>query len=291
MPVTHTVSAMDGLVPSYQPDKSPDTLGEAGGAMIRIVRTPKDADHPYGRLSNAVLTPGPDLPLDSRGLLHYLLSKPDGWQVRMGHLRRIIGCGKDKLQRMIKDLICAGYLVRQCTHGPGGRWVWESVLYEAPVQFAAPAPAPLPPNPAPVIAGPDAPPAAEAAIYRKRTPPTTEVIKTEGSGSNPPANAKKGDDDRQPLPQSLFINAVISDYSRELGDEPHLLANITQALRLWRESGRGEADFVAHLHAAKQRTRLAQGKQGTGVIHNKMAYYFSVLRSLLAEPEGIARRN
>ena len=80
-----------------------------------------------------------------------------------------------------------------------------------------------------------------------------------------------------------FAAGVIDDHSRELGDDAHSVANTTQALRLWQESGLEEAAFVAQLHAAKKRTRHYQA----GGIGNKMAYYFQVLRDLLAR-EGSA---
>ena len=58
------------------------------------------------------------------------------------------------------------------------------------------------------------------------------------------------------------------------GDRP-------QALRLWHGSGLDDAAFVAQLHAARQRVRTYQGKQGTGTIANKMGYYFRCVSDLV----------
>jgi hypothetical protein len=58
---------------------------------------------------------------------------------------------------------------------------------------------------------------------------------------------------------------------------------VTQALRLWAQSGLGEADFVEMLYEAKRRTRLYQGKQGAKGMQNKIAYFFTVLRDLVQE--------
>ncbi|HEY0070875.1 MAG TPA: replication protein [Chloroflexia bacterium] len=84
---------------------------------------------------------------------------------------------------------------------------------------------------------------------------------------------------------SPYIAAVLTDFSDELGDSSHTVANVTQALRLWGQSAIGEADFVEMLYEAKRRTRLYQGKQGAKGMQNKIAYFFTVLRDL-AQPSG-----
>jgi len=81
-------------------------------------------------------------------------------------------------------------------------------------------------------------------------------------------------------PHSPYIAGVIFDHSSELGDRAHKAANSTQALRLWQVSGLGEEAFVTHLHEARRLVRAYQGKQGTGTIAHKMAYYFAVLADL-----------
>ncbi len=80
---------------------------------------------------------------------------------------------------------------------------------------------------------------------------------------------------------SPYIAAVLTDFSDELGDSSHTVANVTQALRLWGQSGVDEAEFVEMLYEAKRRTRLYQGKQGAKGIQNKMSYFFTVLRDLM----------
>lgn len=89
-------------------------------------------------------------------------------------------------------------------------------------------------------------------------------------------------------PHSAYLAGVIQDHSAELGDSAHWPANVTQAHRLWQGSGLAEADFVALLHEARRRTRLYQGKQGTGGITNKMGYYFAVVADLAGGPAPCA---
>jgi len=289
---------------------------DSPAAPLRIVRAPKDSAHPYARLGNAILTPGPTLPLDSRSVLAYLLSLPDTWHLRLSHLRRVLGCGRDKLQRMIRDLEAAGHLVRRRIHQADGRWFWDSTLYEQPVAgalggvdaaapavvaAAAPAPAvvataapappvgpvapapaapPLPPSPVPVGPVPPRP-----ALQEQRTQATTHPNK--GDDSNPHPIAQNP----EPPPYSAYIAGVVLDHSRELGDGGHAPANITQALRLAQAAGCGEPAFVDALHTARARTRAYQGKQGTGQITRKMAYYFAVLRDLVGLAAGIVDSN
>lgn len=49
---------------------------------------------------------------ESLGVLVYLLSKPDDWRVMPGHLAKRFGCGRDKIYRILNDLIAAGYAAR-----------------------------------------------------------------------------------------------------------------------------------------------------------------------------------
>lgn len=80
---------------------------------------------------------------------------------------------------------------------------------------------------------------------------------------------------------SPYVAAVVTDFSDELGDSSHTVANVTQTLRLWGMSGLEEAEYVEMLYEAKRRTRLYQGKQGAKGMQNKMAYFFTVLRDVI----------
>ena len=72
------------------------------------------------------------------------------------------------------------------------------------------------------------------------------------------------------------------DFSRELGDAAHEAANVTQALRLWAQTQLDPQSCVNLLYEARRRTRQYQGRQGAGMIENRMAYFFRVLRDLSA---------
>lgn len=86
---------------------------------------------------------------------------------------------------------------------------------------------------------------------------------------------------------SPYIAGILMDFSQEWGDSAHSVANVSQGHNLWYQSGLTEGAFVQHLYAARQKTQTAQGRQGRGVIANRMAYFFTVVRDGLS-PGGSA---
>lgn len=76
---------------------------------------------------------------DTRGLLGYLLTKPDGWEIRIEDLlkqeepedgsRRT---GKEKIFRMLRELKRYGYLYRTQVNGSDGRFETICEVYESP---------------------------------------------------------------------------------------------------------------------------------------------------------------
>src|SRR5450631_1238339 len=76
------------------------------------------------------------LGFDTRGFAVWLISKPDGWEIRAAALPYLLkDCtatrghvGRDKARRFLRELERAGYLVRTRTRGINGRWLWRSVF-------------------------------------------------------------------------------------------------------------------------------------------------------------------
>src|SRR5450759_4467351 len=76
------------------------------------------------------------LAFDTRGFAVWLISKPDGWEIRAGALPYLLkDCtatrghvGRDKARRFLRELERSGYLVRTRTRGNNGRWLWRSVF-------------------------------------------------------------------------------------------------------------------------------------------------------------------
>ena len=64
-------------------------------------------DSGYAQISNALLND--KLSIEAIGLVCYLLSRPHDWRVVPNQLRTRFGLGRDKLQRIMRELVVAGY--------------------------------------------------------------------------------------------------------------------------------------------------------------------------------------
>lgn len=98
-----------------------------------IIRTRRDRNNPYAMVNKA---PFEDerLSWEARGVLAYLLTKPDDWQVRTADLlKRAPKCGIDRLTRILKELEDAGYLVRERRNVGRGRFEWITTVFENPI--------------------------------------------------------------------------------------------------------------------------------------------------------------
>lgn len=110
-----------------------DTTDRSG-----IIRTRRDRNNPYTMVNKSVFE-NSSLSWEARGVLAYLLVKPDDWQVRTNDLLKQAPqsgpgkCGGDKLARILKELEDAGYLVRERRAAAGGRFEWITTLYENPL--------------------------------------------------------------------------------------------------------------------------------------------------------------
>lgn len=101
--------------------------------MQTIFRIARNRENPYCVVPNA-LAQNSKLTFEARGLLLYLLSKPDDWMVRMADLQKAaFHTGREKVQRIVRDLLAAGYMERKVSHDEHGRIVTETLVYEVPV--------------------------------------------------------------------------------------------------------------------------------------------------------------
>lgn len=125
------------------------------------------------------------LTFGARGLLAYLLSKPDHWEVRMPDLLAASPAGLTAIRAMLRELEDAGYLVRvRHQDSVTGKFSWESNIYETPrpsEQQAKPS-AGFPPMVEPSAGFPSAgnPSAGNLPIKKELRKEITERVKTEG---------------------------------------------------------------------------------------------------------------
>jgi len=69
---------------------------------------------------------------EARGVMGYLLSKPNHWQVMVKDLINSGPAGLEKIQRILKELEEHGYLKRHKVKNEYGKFHWISVVYEDP---------------------------------------------------------------------------------------------------------------------------------------------------------------
>lgn len=72
------------------------------------------------------------LSLRARGLLVWLLDKPDGWRVESVQIAKATTEGRDAVRAALSELVTAGYLTRARIKDDLGRWTMESVVREHP---------------------------------------------------------------------------------------------------------------------------------------------------------------
>jgi hypothetical protein len=111
---------------------------------IRIYRASKSKDQPYFLIARN-LAQDETLSWAARGVLAYLLSKPDDWVLQVPDLQQ--NCGRDRVYAMLKELITAGYITRDIVKDPVTHKMVSTDYYvhEHPVNLEKPLPEkPLP---------------------------------------------------------------------------------------------------------------------------------------------------
>src|SRR5262245_26297975 len=68
----------------------------------------------------------------ARGVLVYLLSKPDDWRTTSTQLAAATTEGRDAIRAALRELETAGYLERTKRRTAGGQWCTETVVHESP---------------------------------------------------------------------------------------------------------------------------------------------------------------
>jgi len=99
------------------------------GAAMGIVRVQKNSN--YSVISNVHLQDD-SLSWKAKGILSYLLSKPDSWQIYVSHLKNQSTDGRDATASGIRELIEAGYITRDYSRNEAGQITGRDyVVHEA----------------------------------------------------------------------------------------------------------------------------------------------------------------
>lgn len=133
-----------------------------------IYRIRHGSENPYFMIVRASAQ-DKTLPFDALGMLVYLLSKPDDWQVRVEDLVRE-GCGRDQAYRILGVLVSTGYATREQAFGNGHKF--QPITYNIYEK-------PLPENPY-----------TEVPYTEKPTLHNTESTETEEQKKNSPVRQK-----------------------------------------------------------------------------------------------------
>lgn len=154
-------------------------------------------DQPYFMLARSVAQ-NTALSYEALGLLTYLLSKPGDWVVQPDTLMRVKS-GRDKVYRLLRELIAAGHVEKRAHRGDHQRIAGvEYIVYEIPRVVS-----PLPEKPDTVKPDTEKPDTANPHITDKREKQTTEPQKAAAVVTEP-----------EPLPERP---TVFAEYERQFG--------------------------------------------------------------------------
>jgi hypothetical protein len=99
---------------------------------MAIIRVEHNKDNPYIVMNKTGLN-DPRLSFKAKGLLSYLLSKPDDWEVYVGHLAKQATDGKSAVRSGLKELIKYGYAVFRRDRDDNGSFTNGTyTIYEVP---------------------------------------------------------------------------------------------------------------------------------------------------------------
>lgn len=102
-----------------------------------IIRTVKNSENPFVMIQRAIFE-NPELSWKAKGLLGYLLSRPDNWSVRVADLVNRSTDGRDACYSALKELGDAGYITKHESESEGGRFAgFDYVVHESPVGKSA----------------------------------------------------------------------------------------------------------------------------------------------------------
>lgn len=96
---------------------------------MRIIRGPRD--HGFVIIPNDTLEDA-RLSFRARGVLAYLLSRPDGWTTNSDTLAAGAREGRDAIRTALRELEQARYMTRTKTAGERGQWVTVTVVTDRP---------------------------------------------------------------------------------------------------------------------------------------------------------------
>ena len=173
------------------------------------------------------------------GLLVYLLSKPNDWQVRVKQLQNRFDMGRDKTRRILATLEQYGYISRDIVRAEGKFSETRYIVKDSPETE----------NPSPVFPAP-----VNQTLTKDRDIQRTESTKRD-------IRAKKE--------KTLFCEWQPTDEEREklvtyCNSHGHELDDILEDMRLWDDANGNQAKYACHSSAVMRWCRTTRkGKKAT----------------------------
>lgn len=100
-----------------------------------IIRKAKNSENPYAQIAKSALQDNV-LSWKATGLLSYILSLPDDWEVSVADLINRKTDGKASTRSGLGELITKGYVLRESHRNEKGTFIrHDYVVYEEPVRF------------------------------------------------------------------------------------------------------------------------------------------------------------
>ena len=184
--------------------------------MPGIIRVEHRRRNPYVVIDRRPLE-DPRLGWAARGLLGYLLAKPDDWQLRVSDLCRRGDLGRDGIRRVLHQLQDYGYVRREQVRDARGRVVGvDYTVLEVPESPGPdlPGPAvPSPERPAPVEPKPADPPLLSNKKTKYPIKQITTTTRACGTGDNLRGRNRKNLPER---PSGRSADDVEEDHGRHL---------------------------------------------------------------------------
>jgi len=73
---------------------------------------------------------------ETRLVLGWLIGRPDGWEVRISYVQRVLGLTKPRWTKARKEMEAWGYLKQVKRRSPNGKFVWEHTITDMPTLSA-----------------------------------------------------------------------------------------------------------------------------------------------------------
>lgn len=160
------------------------------------------------------------LTYEARGLLAYILVKPDNWRIHVTDLARQAGpkgCGKDRVYRILGELKATGYMVFGQGRGKGGRMsAGEYIVSDIPAEVAD---CPDTAFPDTVEPGTEKPDAYQILTYTNyELQPKTKTASAPSGAGGPPPSAETGTPSPMPVAKADRQTTPWEELGRDIAE-------------------------------------------------------------------------